>query len=202
MTAGADGRAVAPQEPLCLPTGSVRAIVTLSILATVWAQLLRGLATSEVLHDTTLLVFGYYFGTRGASKPRGSAAETPQQGRGSSEPLWLPRGSIRLAIVLGFGLVIWKLSRDGALLGERGPPPILVLIATFFLGHATKTVIAISGRVLGNAILNAFGHALAVTTVSVVAGYCIAVLAGAERAMPIGFEAFFLGIVGFYLGKR
>ena len=44
--------------PLNLPVGSVRALLTLAVLGTVWAQILFGDQPSEELRDTMLLILG------------------------------------------------------------------------------------------------------------------------------------------------
>lgn len=190
--------AVAP--PLHMPVGSVRAMITLSVLATVWAQVLRGQPTGPVLHDTLLLVLGYYFGARGAKPPAIDALTglpAPKK-----EPLWLPRGSIRLLIVFGFGFVAWKLHQSGKLLGASGPPPIMVLVATFIGGSVLKGGLAWGERMISAPVLSMIGHTLALTTLVIVCGYCGAVIGNVESMLPDFAESAFLGIVGFYLGKR
>ena len=85
-----------------MPAGSVRALLTLMVLGTVWALLLmppeKELRVPPYLYYLTFLVIGSYFGTRS------NASREP----GERHPLFLPRGSIRLIIMAGFiGVVAW-----------------------------------------------------------------------------------------------
>lgn len=123
--------------PLNLPVGSVRALLTLAVLFTVWSQLLRGLPVGRELEDTLLLVLGYYFGARatGAASSKADALTVAADRESNpADPLYLPRGAIRVLIVLGFATVAWKLHEKNKLLTE--PPPLLILVGTF-LGSAT-----------------------------------------------------------------
>jgi hypothetical protein len=190
--------AVAP--PLHMPVGSVRALITLSVLGTVWSQVLRGQPTGPVFHDTLLLVLGYYFGHRGAKAPAVDAITA--QPTAKKDPLWLPRGSIRLLIVLGFAWVAWKLHQQGSLFAASGPPPILVLVATFIGGGVMKGALGWGERLISAPILSAIGHTLALTTLTIVFGYCGVVVAGVQASLPEFADGLFLGVVGFYLGKR
>lgn len=184
--------AATPTPPLHLPVGSVRAIVTLAVLGTVWIQLLRGLPTSEVLHDTLLLVLGYYFGARHA-RAAVATATGPRH-----EPLFLPRGSVRLLILLGFAAVGWKLHQAGRL--DQKWPPALVLVGTFLVGGVFKALVSAVSRFVVRPI-EIFGHALAAVTILVVVSYCIAVMFAHEQLVP-AVESVFLGVVGFYMGER
>ncbi len=190
--------------PLGLPVGSVRALVTLSVLATIWWQLYHGSATSPVLRDTLLLVLGYYFGARGAKAPAADAlaGAAPPRESNPYDPLYLPRGSVRLLILLGFGGVAYKLYGDGKLVGPTGPPPLLVLVGTFLAGTAVRATFAGLGRFVAARVKSFFGHALALGTLGVVVPYCLATALGHEHELDSRFVSAFVGIVGFYLGKR
>lgn len=187
--------------PLNLPVGSVRSLVTLSVLGTVWAQLLRGVPTTEVLHDTLLLVLGYYFGARGA-KPAIANPDPANVRRDTAAPLYLPKGSIRSIIILGFSVIVAKLFLEGTLVGPHGVAPVLVLAGTFLIGTITKVLLGWLWRVVPSAVQSGFGHVVAFGTLTIVAAYCVAVVFGEEARLPPAFESVFLGAVGFYLGER
>jgi hypothetical protein len=178
--------------------------MTLAVLGTVWVQLLRAAPMGEVLKHTLLLVLGYYFGARGAKvPPPADALATPaDRETNPRDPLYLPRGSIRLLIVIGFAAVAWKLHSESKLLGPAGPPPILVLVGTFIAGGITKALIGFSATLLGARVLTMIGHTLAAVTLAVVFSYCGAIVTRNEALLPEFAEALFLGVVGFYLGKR
>src|SRR5258708_5449550 len=86
------------RHPLGLPAGSVRALLTFMVLGTVWTLLLmpaeKNVKVPLYLTYLMFLVLGSYFGARGAAPKIKGLQETP--------PLYLPRGSIRLVIILGF----------------------------------------------------------------------------------------------------
>lgn len=90
--------ALRPRQPLGLPAGSVRALLILMILGTVLTLLLmpkeRNVSVPIYLYYLLFLTIGSYFATRGKSVGALPSAEPP--------PLYLPRGSIRLLIMVGF----------------------------------------------------------------------------------------------------
>lgn len=188
--------------PLNLPVGSVRALITLAVLATVWAQLLRGREVGREMQDTLLLVLGYYFGARavGAGARADTLTVAADREENPRDPLYLPRGMIRLLIVLGFGTVAWKLHERGALLAS--PPPLLILVGTFLAGAIAKGLLAWIGSALTGGLRDGLGHALALATLAVVVPYCGVEVAGLHASAPAWAAPTFLGVVGFYLGRR
>ena len=118
-------------QPLNLPRGSVRAIVSLLLLGTFWTQMLRGASIPPVFVALVLFVLGYYFGSRTRSS---RATEGPPE----KAPLFLPRGTIRIITVVGFVAVGTLLWRDGRL--AVSPPDtncvILVLVGGMTFGAA------------------------------------------------------------------
>ena len=95
-------------DPLNLPRGSIRALMTLTLLGVLWALMILDREIPLALAYVVLLIFGHYFGSRGAQK-------RPEEGQPARKPpLFLPRGSIRLIIVLGFaavGYLLWSQGR-------------------------------------------------------------------------------------------
>jgi hypothetical protein len=89
-------------DPLNMPRGSVRALVTLILLITLWVMMFWGSDVSATFSGVVLLILGNYFGSR-QSEP----------GREGKHPLFLPKGSIRLFIILGFAAVAYFTWRDG-----------------------------------------------------------------------------------------
>src|SRR5687767_5451541 len=88
--------------PLNLPVGSVRALITLSVLGTVWVLMLQGRKVGPEMEDTLLLVLGYYFGARAAGSRADALTVAADRESNAADPLYLPRGAIRVLIVLGF----------------------------------------------------------------------------------------------------
>ncbi|MCS6850525.1 MAG: hypothetical protein NZ700_05065 [Gemmataceae bacterium] len=128
------------RHPLGLPEGSIRSLMTLMVLGIVWTLLLlpkdRDVHIPVYLYYLMFLMLGHYFAARG---------QAPKvKGRGGASPLYLPRGTIRFLIVLGFvGVLGWGyysnpnfLERLKPLPEEIAEQPLLpiVLLGAFFLG--------------------------------------------------------------------
>lgn len=189
-----------PIPPLKLPVGSVRALITLGILGTTWAQLLRGDDVADVLRVTLLLVLGYYFGARAGATQADKLAGVDTSDR--KHPLYLPKGSVRLLIVIGFGAVAYQLHKEGHLVTDEGVPPVLILVATFLLGSLAKGALALARRTAWRTSTAWLGHVVAAGTLAVVYGFCLALALGFHDKLPPQASQAFVGVVGFYLGKR
>src|SRR4051812_273389 len=79
---------------LGLPSGSVRALLAVAIFATTWGLLLFRPAQEvpDYLGDLLFIIMGHYFAAR--NRPARDREPGPA-------PLYLPRGSVRLILVLG-----------------------------------------------------------------------------------------------------
>jgi predicted RNA-binding Zn-ribbon protein involved in translation (DUF1610 family) len=87
-------------EPLGLPRGSVRAIVTIVISMTIWLLLIRDRHVPDYLLNLALVMVGYYFAFRALSTPlKGIPAV---KFKDSKEPLYMPKGVIRWILLGGF----------------------------------------------------------------------------------------------------
>jgi len=93
-------------EPLGLPRGSVRATTMILISIATWVLILRNEPVPDYIQSLLIVVVGYYFAIRTTflgvtsleSGKRNRRIEIEQ------EPLFLPRGYIRIFIALGFTL--------------------------------------------------------------------------------------------------
>lgn len=195
--------------PLALPVGSVRALITLATLGSVWYHQFQGLAIPPVLGDTLLLVLGYYFGTRNASSPAAPAGADALAGAAADresnpkDPLFLPRGMIRILIVVGFAAIAMKLFNEGKFDPRNPPPEFPIPLLGGFLGAGiTRGGFARIGKMLAVRITNMIGHLFALSTLIVVLGYCGAAAAGMGDWLTTETSAIFAGVVGFYMGKR
>ncbi|MBN1422836.1 MAG: hypothetical protein JXP34_28930, partial [Planctomycetes bacterium] len=133
------------ERPLGLPAGSVRAIIALSLCAGVWLCILRGLEIPESLRDILLAVLGYYFARR-ACVVDAPPASSPSPRRRFA-PLYLPRGSVRVILVLGFAAVI------AAIFVRKIPVPagnvlLLALVGSFLAGQIARRVCPRRGVVI------------------------------------------------------
>jgi len=125
-------------DPLSLPRGSVRALITLALLCILCILMLRGVDAPFPLAFVTLVALGHYFGSRSAGAPRS----------GGRPPLYLPRGSVRALIILGLGTVAYFLWEDGKLrlsMDDRNSV-ILFVSAALVLGFIFRKVFNIFTR--------------------------------------------------------
>ncbi len=134
-----------PRHPLGLPAGSVRAILALMVFGLFWALLLVPGGEKEIriplyLYYLIFLILGSYFSSRG------TASHAP--GEKVSNPLYLPRGSLRLIMVVGFIAALgWGFYQDPNILRRLNPmeardadalPPAylpLLIVGAFLLGN-------------------------------------------------------------------
>ena len=111
-----------------LPDGSVRAILAVGLFGTIWALLVMAPEESipDYLRNLLFIIMGHYFATRRRLLPEAAAGPGP---------LFLPRGTIRWVLCVGFVVVAVLLWRDGRIEDPtRGATAILILVAGFLLG--------------------------------------------------------------------
>lgn len=128
------------RHPLGLPAGSVRAVMSLTIVGLFWLLLLmppeKDVQIPVYLYFLLGLVLLFFTSHGHSIAPHGTTHKSP---------LGLPKGSIRAIIFLGTAAVIgWCMKSDRALLLERLTPSgqsltqwpylLLSMMAGFFLG--------------------------------------------------------------------
>src|SRR5688572_26309267 len=94
-----------PRPPLGLPSGSVRAILTLLIVAVVVVQVIRGTEVERLWIETLMIALAHYFTSRRfISLPPDVIRRLETEGHVEHEahPLCLPRHSIRAILALTF----------------------------------------------------------------------------------------------------
>lgn len=201
------------RHPLGLPRGSVRAVLAFLVLGTVWALLL---IPAEKIRDgippylfyLTFLIVGSYFSSR-AGTPHPKITGEPQ-------PLFLPRGTIRALIILGFvGACTIGYHHDHRFfekihLGHIAAAPLLpfVLFGSFFLGVVVN---ALAGWVLmrPGGMPTWYQDVLAWVSVLAVFGLAFDVIyqlvivphSASSSELP-QWHGILAGIVAFYFGAR
>ncbi len=117
------------RPPLGLPTGSVRALLTLLILAVVVHEVVLGRQVAVIWTETLVIALAYYFTYRRfASLPREVILRLEREGAlpRESNPLWLPRHTIRILIVLTIAALGAYLYREQRLL----EPQVITIFGT------------------------------------------------------------------------
>jgi len=179
--------------PLGLPTGSIRALLTLLIVAVVIVQVVRGQEIELLWAETLLIALAHYFTSRRfINLPPDVIRRLAEEGHVETEanPLFLPRHSIRVILILAFvGLTVY-LYRQNQLLDSQALP-ILGVVFAYLLG-----IVAGVRRFRGWEDVKA----LVVLFVSLyTAG---AYLANRPDLVPHHLRNITLGLVLFYFGSR
>jgi len=87
-------------EPLFLPRGSVRAVVTVVMAACCWIMVFAGNEVPGYLLSLLATIIGYYFGFRKTTRAAyGRMFDSSTQ---AEKPLFLPTGFIRCFLIAGF----------------------------------------------------------------------------------------------------
>ena len=120
-----------PRPPLGLPKGSVRALLTLLILAVVIVQVIRGATVEPLWIRTLMIALAHYFTSRRfISLPPEVIRRLESEGYLEEErnPLYLPRLTIRLVIALIFIALAAHLYKEDKLF----QPQALSLVGVVF----------------------------------------------------------------------
>ena len=204
-----------PRYALGLPAGSVRAILTLLVVALVCALVL--IPPANPAHPTPLpayllyLLFislGHFFAAHGHS--------IRQRGESGPSPLYLPGGVIRLVILVGLVVtftwqwvnhqdLLLKQLRESVESIQQQPYLPLVILAGFFIGVVVRTLV---GR---NNVSYAWQDIEAWFALLGVIGLCIEILIllvinptlepDQQLTLP-NWQGFLSAIVAFYFGAR
>ncbi len=192
LTASED---LAGPEPLFLPRGSIRALVTLGMSYTVWRLAQRGLHVPQNILTLVLTMTGYYFAMRraGAAAP----ARTLDAGAQTPQPLFLPPGLIRNVLVGGFALTAYLLWRQGRLV-----QPAFLEFFSIFAGLVTGYLFnkALSKQ-SSPRTLTAVGHAKGLAVLAAAFWLSALLLGSPQAANPLLLLAL-PGVISFYFGSR
>lgn len=181
-------------DPLNLPRGSIRALITLALLGVLWTLVLQEHEVPIPLAYVTLIILGHYFGAR-------AGAKTPE---GEKPPLYLPRGSIRLIIVLGFGLVGYLLWQDGRLKPslEDRTSAMLFLMAALCTGYVVRHLVELlsRGKMTGpRRIFENLKAVVALSATALLALYCSSLFRGIEGQNLVLYS---IPLIVFYFSSR
>ena len=124
------------RPPLGLPNGSVRALLAILVVAVVFIEVIRRREIEPLWTETLMIALAHYFSSRRfISLAPDVVRRLEAEGRMEveSNPLYLPRHSIRAIIILAFvGLAIY-LYRQGQLF-DASALSILGVVFAYLLG--------------------------------------------------------------------
>lgn len=190
--------------PLGLPVGSVRAILTLFIVAVVTLSAAQGRKLEFVWTETLLIALAHYFTSRRfVALPPQAIARLQQEGILEQEqhPLYLPRHSIRLLILAAFVAL-------GVFLYRKGPPydpealSLLGIVAAYVLGAIVRGISSWFGRRTGRRPASLWGDLKAIVVLLAVAIAGVPELLAMPEALPPLAHKIALGLMLFYFGSR
>jgi hypothetical protein len=191
-------------NPLGLPTGSVRALVALTVVAVFLMQTLRGQSAGLLLSEAVLIVLAHYFASRRViSVPRELRQDLEVRGllQREANPLWLPRNSVRLLILGAFTVTVVVLWRRGELLRPEVFDSLFLVLA-YLTGTVFQHLRARRGAREPGRWGRAWIHLKAL--VVLIACLLVALLTWAEAigGTPGWVEQALLGWILFYFGSR
>ena len=123
---------VKPIHPLWMPPGSIRAILALTIVGIVIHQILTGDGVGLLLSETLSIVLTHYFASRRSVALPPELLNSPEIRHlveHESNPLWLPRGSVRLIMMVAFLITIAILLFRGQLFSSNALGTVALILA-------------------------------------------------------------------------
>jgi len=186
----------APSEtrpPLRLPSGSVRALLTLLIVAVVISQMVRGRDVEVLWTETLLIALAHYFTSRRFIKlPPEVIHRLAAEGHVEVEanPLFMPKHSIRIILIAAFvGVAICLYFQHR--LFEAPALSLLGVVFAYLLGVVARFKQFRGGE-----------NAKAVLVLLVLAATAGAYLLDQGALVPPMWRNITLGLVLFYFGSR
>ncbi len=193
-----------------LPAGSIRGLLAIIVFVAIWSLMIRmpDQAVPSYLQNLMFIILGHYFATRAAHKHFArKVALAEAEGRPlEPNPLYLPNGSIRLILILGFiavGIFLavqsqWWINNE---LSQSGIT--LILAAGFLLGVLRGYFFKRERRWLED-VRATISLAAATALLLMVFGYLSIPEIEGLRAIAIKFryEEVLAAIVGFYFGSK
>lgn len=169
-------------------------------------MVIRNLPIPDILVESVLLVVGFYFGVRQGTAPALSTAATAAPPAGTpavKQPLRLPRGSVRVVLLLGFFGTIAYMWYEG-----RSLPDALILIlqvlASYLIGFVISTAVhrrRLAGLAASRVVV-AFRNLNAVAVIALVSYVCATFLSGWQPLFPEYTRNLLAWTVAYYFGSR
>ncbi|MBS0260499.1 MAG: hypothetical protein JSS02_00975 [Planctomycetes bacterium] len=192
------------RPPLGLPTGSIRALLTLLILAIVVHEVVLQRPVTVIWNETLVIALAYYFSYRRfVALPAEVITRLEADGTLPRErnPLFLPRLSVRFVILLVIGGLAAYLYREQRLF----EPQVVTMFGTmlcYLVGVLVRGVTAWWTKGEKSLATHVWEDLKAVAVVlTVAATACLYFLTGPEM-VPHWLETATVGLVLFYFGSR
>lgn len=194
--------------PLGMPTGSVRALLALMVVAVVVTKLARGDEFNnehDLLWVLTLVVSLTHYFTSRRFVPLSPEVRGQLEDEGVIErerhPLFLPRNSIRVIIIGAFSWLAYYLYINNRI-HEHHAASLLGMMAAFLFGTAVRTVDNWWHRKQVRTSAGTFGDLKALVVLAAVLVVAIPEFMNHQEVFPAEFHRVSLGMMLFYFGSR
>jgi hypothetical protein len=191
--------------PLGLPAGSVRALLTLIIVAVVVTATAREQTLDVLWFEVLLIALAHYFTSRRfVTLPPEVLARLEKEGvlKDEKHPLYLPKRTIRLVLIASFGGLAYYLYQEGRLF-EPESVSLIGIVAAYVLGHVVRGITNLfksNDKDAQPSRLWQDGRALLVLSAIAIAAF--APLTNQLELLPEQVHRIALGLVLFYFGSR
>lgn len=190
--------------PLGLPTGSVRALLTLIVVAVVVARVALGRSPDPLWIETLLIALAHYFTSRRfVSLSPAVLQRLEQEGVIEKErhPLYLPKNSIRTIIIGSFvGLGIY-LYREPKLVTPEAIA-LLSMVFAYLLGAIVRGVSSWFSKRRSQPITGVWGDIKALIVLGAILVAAVPAIFDFGLNLPPLVDRIALGLTLFYFGSR
>lgn len=194
----------ARRRPLGLPSGSIRAILSLLIISVIVTRTVRSEPVGLLWVETLMIALAHYFTSRRfVDLPAEVLRRLEDDGviEREGSPLYLPRHTIRILIFLIFaGLAVW-LHRRGRLI-EYESISLLGAVAVYFFGLLWRAVVVRIQRWRPSPPQRRWQDIKAIVVLLLVGTVALAHLLGLGDLLPLRLDEMAVAAVLFYFGSR
>lgn len=190
--------------PLGLPTGSVRALLTLIVVAVVVARVVLHLPTDPLWIETLLIALAHYFTSRRfVSLPPSVMQRLEQEGVLPKErqPLYLPRNSIRTIIIgtfVGLGIYLY---REPKLVTPEAIA-LLSMVFAYLFGAIVRGISSWFSKRRSQPITGFWGDVKALIVLGAILVAAVPAVFDLGIQLPSLVDRIALGLTLFYFGSR
>jgi len=196
--------------PLGLPTGSVRALLTLTVVAVVVTKFALNQSPDVLWIETLMIALAHYFTSRRfVSLPPAVMQRLEKEGVLEKEqhPLYLPKSSIRTIIIGAFvGLGIYLFRGEGNWYERRlfQPQPLAMLsmVFAYLLGAIVGTISGWFNKRRAQPITGVWGDIKAVIVLGALLIAAVPEFLDIGIKLPPPVDRIALGLTLFYFGSR
>lgn len=196
--------------PLGLPTGSVRALLTLIVVAVVVAKLALDRPPDALWIETLMIALAHYFTSRRFVSLSPAVMQRLQQEgvlENERQPLYLPKNSIRTIIIGAFvGLGIYLFRGEGNWYERRLFQPqavaMLSMVFAYLLGAIVGSVSGWFKKRHTQPITGVWGDIKAVIVIGAILVAAVPEFVDFGMPFPPLVDRIALGLTLFYFGSR